>query len=62
LALRSKHTTVADDKKRRLDDLLTANQPLFTMHAMKEQFRLSWNQGTANRAKPFLLNCGVSMP
>lgn len=45
-----------DNKKGRLDDLLMANQPLFTMHIMKDQFRLFWNQGTADRAKSFLLN------
>ena len=26
------------------------------MHAMKEQFRLFWNQGTADRVRSFLLN------
>lgn len=55
LLLRNYHE-LPDDKKGRLDDLLTANQPLFTMHAMKEQFRLFWSQGTADRAKSFLLN------
>lgn len=45
-----------DDKKERLKDLLAVNKPLFTMHAMKEQFRLFWNQGSAGRAKSFLLN------
>jgi len=45
-----------DAKKGRLDTLLTANQPLFTMHAMKEQFRLFRDQGAAVRARSFLLN------
>lgn len=55
LLLRNYHE-LPDDKKGRLDDLLAANQPLFTMHAMKEQFRLFWSQGTVDRAKSFLLN------
>ena len=55
LLLRNYHE-LPDNQKGRLDDLLTANQPLFTMHAMKEQFRLFWSQGTADRAKSFLLN------
>ena len=60
LLLRNYHE-LPHDKKDRLDDLLTDNQPLFTMHLMKEQFRLFWSQGTADRAKSFLLNW-CSMP
>ena len=55
LLLRNYHE-LPDDKKGHLNDLLTANQPLFTLHAMKEQLRLFWSQGTADRAKSFLLN------
>ena len=55
LLLRNYHE-LADDQRGRLDSLLMANQPLFTMHAMKEQFRLFWCQGTAESAKSFLLN------
>ena len=55
LLLRNYHE-LPDDKKGRLDDLLAVNRPLFTIHAMKEQFRLFWSQGTADHAKSFLLN------
>lgn len=55
LLLRNYHE-LSDNKKKRLDDLLAANQPLFTLHAMKEQFRLFWHQGTADQARSFLLN------
>ena len=55
LLLRNYHE-LPDDKKGRLDDLLAANQPLFTIHAMKEQLRLFWSQGTVDHAKSFLLN------
>jgi len=55
LLLRNYHE-LSDSKRNSLDVLLTANQPLFSMHAMKEQFRLFWSQGTAVQAKSFLLN------
>ena len=55
LLLRNYHE-LPDAKKGKLDILLAANQPLFTMHAMKEQFRMFWNQATADRAQSFLFN------
>ena len=60
LLLRNYHE-LPDAKKGRLDTLLAANQPLFTMHAMKEQFRLFWNQARQTTPDPFS-STGVSMP
>lgn len=54
LLLQNYHA-LSDKKKSRLDALLEANQPLFTMHAMKEQLRFFWEQGTEAKAKSFLL-------
>jgi len=53
LLLRNFHS-LSEKHHCRLDTLLDANQPLFTMHAMKEQLRLFWEQGTRDRADAFL--------
>jgi transposase len=42
------------DRKARLDALLQANQPLFTMHSMKEQLRLFWEKDDGPAARAFL--------
>jgi transposase len=42
------------DRKARLDALLQANQPLFTMHSMKEQLRLFWEEDNGHAARAFL--------
>jgi len=42
------------DRKGRLDALLQANQPLFTMHSMKEQLRLFWEKDDGHAARAFL--------
>jgi transposase len=54
------------DGKERLDALLQANQPLFTMHSMKEQLRLFWQKENETTARTFLetwcrdaLNSGI---
>jgi transposase len=54
------------DGKERLDALLQANQPLFTMHSMKEQLRLFWEKENETTARTFLetwcrdaLNSGI---
>jgi len=43
-------------KRKRLDRLLEINQPLMTMHAMKEQFRLLWELESRVEAERFLAN------
>lgn len=53
LLLRNYHE-LPDRMRIRLDALLEVNQPLFTMHTMKEQLRLFWQQGSRARAKSFL--------
>lgn len=53
LLLRNFHS-LSEKHHCRLGTLLDANQPLFTMHAMKEQLRLFWKQGTRDRAESFL--------
>lgn len=42
------------DRKARLDALLQANQPLFTIHSMKEQLRLFWEKENLTAARTFL--------
>jgi transposase len=42
------------DRKARLDALLQANQPLFTIHSMKEQLRLFWEKENLCAARTFL--------
>jgi len=44
------------EKRKRLDRLLEINQPLMTMHAMKEQFRLFWELDSRIEAERFLKN------
>ena len=53
LLLRNYHS-LSDAKQKKLDKLLEANQPLLTMHVMKEQLRLFWQQRTKDRAERFL--------
>jgi transposase len=42
------------DRKERLHNLLSANEPLFTAHCMKEQLRLFWEQSDPESARHFL--------
>lgn len=42
------------DRKERLHNLLSANEPLFTAHCMKEQLRLFWEQADSGKARHFL--------
>lgn len=53
LLLRNYHS-LSDKYQVKLNTLLDANKPLFTMHLMKEQLRLFWRQGTRARAEKFL--------
>lgn len=53
LLLRNYHS-LSDDHRVKLNTLLEANRPLATMHIMKEQLRLFWEQGNEQRAKSFL--------
>jgi len=53
LLLRNYHS-LSDDRQLKLDTLLEANKPLSTMHIMKEQLRLFWQQGNRERADSFL--------
>lgn len=41
-------------KKERLDALLEINQPLYTIHSMKEQLRLFWEFENYKKARTFL--------
>ncbi|MDH4317067.1 MAG: ISL3 family transposase [Desulfobulbaceae bacterium] len=52
--LLNNYHALEDEKQQKLNTLLEANQPLFTMHAMKEQLRLFWEQRSAAEAKSFL--------
>ena len=50
------------DKRSRLDKLLQLNEPLATMHIMKEQLRLFWDQKDRRSAESFLKNwCSDTM-
>jgi transposase len=60
LLLRNCHE-LSDSKRNSLDIVLTANQPFFSMHAMKEQFRLSWSQGTGQSKPSRFFSTGPSM-
>ena len=42
------------DRKARLDALLQVNQPLFTIHSMKEQLRLFWEKDNRHSRKNIL--------
>ncbi len=53
LLLRNYHS-LSDDHRVKLDALLETNRPLATMHIMKEQLRLFWQQGSEQRATSFL--------
>ena len=44
------------EKRKRLDRLLEINEPLMTMHAMKEQFRLFWEMESRIEGERFLQN------
>lgn len=54
LLLKNYHS-LTKEKQRKLNALLEINQPLFTMHTMKEQLRLFWEQRTEAEAKSFFL-------
>jgi transposase len=52
--LLSNYEDLKPDRKARLDALLQANQPLFTIHSMKEQLRLFWEKDNLAAARTFL--------
>lgn len=52
--LLSNYEDLKPDRKARLDALLQANQPLFTIHSMKEQLRLFWEKENLPAARAFL--------
>jgi transposase len=54
--LLANYETLPREKRKRLDRLLQINQPLMTMHAMKEQFRLFWLLPSKAAAEKFLAN------
>jgi len=53
LLLRNYHS-LTEDHQVKLNVLLEANQPLSTMHIMKEQLRSFWGQNSKERAESFL--------
>ncbi len=53
LLLRNYHS-LSDAYQVKLNTLLAANKPLSTMHIMKEQLRLFWEQGTIEKSERFL--------
>lgn len=52
--LLSNYERLDEEKQTRLNSLLEANSPLFTMHAMKEQFREFWEKTSVIEASNFL--------
>ncbi len=48
------YDSLEPDRKARLDALLSANQPLFVAHSMKEQLRLFWEKKDLDEAHQFL--------
>lgn len=52
--LLTNYHNLSDKRQIKLNALLEANQPLATMHIMKEQLRLFWEQGSLSRAESFL--------
>jgi transposase len=56
------YESLEPDHKSRLNALFEANQPLFTMHSMKEQLRLFWEKQDGDAARAFLeLWCGDAL-
>jgi transposase len=54
--LLANYENLKPEKKKRLDRLLEINEPLMTMHAMKEQLRLLWELDSRIEAERFLKN------
>jgi transposase len=52
--LLANYENLRDEKQSRLNALLEANAPLFTMHTMKEQFRVFWEKPCVIDAAKFL--------
>ncbi|MDH4319025.1 MAG: transposase, partial [Desulfobulbaceae bacterium] len=52
--LLNNYHALEEEKQQKLNTLLEANQPLFTIHAMKEQLRLFWEQRSEAEARSFL--------
>jgi transposase len=50
------YDSLLPDHKSRLDELLAINRPLFTLHSLKEQFRLFWELPDQESAESFLAN------
>ena len=48
------YDSLSVDRKERLHNLLSANDPLFTAHCMKEQLRLFWEEPDSESARHFL--------
>jgi len=48
------YETLDEEKQTRLNHLLEANAPLFTMHTMKEQLRTFWEKDSIEEAAKFL--------
>jgi len=46
------------EKQKRLDILLSINEPLFLDYSLKEQFRLFWNKNTKEEAEEFFIQWG----
>jgi transposase len=60
--LLANYENLTKEKRKRLDRLLEINEPIMTMHAMKEQLRLLWKLGTRDEAERFLANwCNDAM-
>jgi transposase len=56
------YESLKPDHQTRLNALFEANQPLFTMHSMKEQLRLFWEMQDGEAARTFLeLWCGDAL-
>jgi transposase len=52
------YDSLSPERQGRLDALLQVNQPLYEMHAMKEQFRLLWEKGSYEEGHAFLETWG----
>jgi transposase len=48
------YDSLEPDRKARVNALLKANEPLFTVHSMKEQLRLFWEKENLEGARSFL--------
>ena len=47
------------EKQKRLDTLLSINEPLFLAYSLKEQFRLFWSKNTKDEAEEFFIQWGL---